>query len=125
MAADNVKEPGSGEAFYLRDEESGRFWSPLPMFHIAAVLPMLAIFDVGGAYLTMGHFDPGVALKMLEKYKVSVMFSAPTAVRVLKKHDPAALHKHDLSSLRALFLAGEPLERRCRQLHRRRGRIRG
>jgi fatty-acyl-CoA synthase/long-chain acyl-CoA synthetase len=30
-----------------------RFWSPLPMFHIAAILPMLAIFDVGGAYLTM------------------------------------------------------------------------
>ena len=38
------------------------------------------------------------------------MFSAPTAVRVLKKQDPAALKKHDLSSLRALFLAGEPLD---------------
>ena len=38
------------------------------------------------------------------------MFSAPTAVRVLKKHDPAALRKHDLASLRALFLAGEPLD---------------
>jgi propionyl-CoA synthetase len=47
---------------------------------------------------------------LVEKYKVSVMFSAPTAVRVLKKHDPAALKKHDLSSLRALFLAGEPLD---------------
>ncbi len=42
-------------------------WSPLPMFHIASVLPMLAIFDVGGTYLTMGHFDPGVALRMLEE----------------------------------------------------------
>jgi propionyl-CoA synthetase len=38
------------------------------------------------------------------------MFSAPTAVRVLKKQDPAALKRHDLSSLRALFLAGEPLD---------------
>jgi propionyl-CoA synthetase len=38
------------------------------------------------------------------------MFSAPTAVRVLKKQDPALLKKHDLSSLRALFLAGEPLD---------------
>jgi propionyl-CoA synthetase len=38
------------------------------------------------------------------------MFSAPTAVRVLKKHDPAFLKKYDLSSLRALFLAGEPLD---------------
>jgi propionyl-CoA synthetase len=38
------------------------------------------------------------------------MFSAPTAVRVLKKQDPTALSRHDLSSLRALFLAGEPLD---------------
>jgi len=38
------------------------------------------------------------------------MFSAPTAVRVLKKQDPSALQRHDLSSLRALFLAGEPLD---------------
>ncbi len=51
-----------------------RFWSPLPMFHIASVLPMLAIFDVGGTYLTMGHFDPGVALRMLEKYAVTATY---------------------------------------------------
>ena len=38
------------------------------------------------------------------------MFSAPTAIRVLKKQDPALLKKYDLSSLRALFLAGEPLD---------------
>jgi propionyl-CoA synthetase len=38
------------------------------------------------------------------------MFSAPTAVRVLRKQDPALLKKYDLSSLRALFLAGEPLD---------------
>jgi propionyl-CoA synthetase len=46
----------------------------------------------------------------VEKYKVTVMFSAPTAARVLKKQDPAFLTKHDLSSLKALFLAGEPLD---------------
>jgi propionyl-CoA synthetase len=39
-----------------------------------------------------------------------VMFSAPTAVRVLKKQDPAYLKQYDLSSLKALFLAGEPLD---------------
>jgi propionyl-CoA synthetase len=47
---------------------------------------------------------------IVEKYKVSVMFSAPTAVRVLKKHDAAFLRKYDLGSLKALFLAGEPLD---------------
>jgi propionyl-CoA synthetase len=54
--------------------------------------------------------DGGVWWSLVEKYKVTVMFSAPTAVRVLKKQDPALLSKYDLSSLRALFLAGEPLD---------------
>ena len=38
------------------------------------------------------------------------MFSAPTAVRVLKKQDPAYLKKYDIRSLKALWLAGEPLD---------------
>ena len=54
--------------------------------------------------------DGGIWWQLVEKYKVSVMFSAPTAIRVLKKQDPAYLTKYDLSSLRALFLAGEPLD---------------
>ncbi|MBP7914169.1 MAG: propionate--CoA ligase [Vitreoscilla sp.] len=54
--------------------------------------------------------DAGVWWSLVEKYRVSVMFSAPTAARVLKKQDPAFLTKYDLSSLRALFLAGEPLD---------------
>jgi len=54
--------------------------------------------------------DAGVLWKIVEQYKVSVMFSAPTAIRVLKKQDPAYLTKYDLSSLKALWLAGEPLD---------------
>src|SRR5881394_2665571 len=54
--------------------------------------------------------DAGVWWKIVQDYKVSVMFSAPTAIRVLKKHDPALLKKYDLSSLKHLFLAGEPLD---------------
>ena len=54
--------------------------------------------------------DAGVWWKIVQDHKVDVMFSAPTAIRVLKKHDPAFLKKYDLSSLRHLFLAGEPLD---------------
>ena len=54
--------------------------------------------------------DPGIWWQLVEKYRATVMFSAPTALRVLKKQDPEWLHKYDLSSLRALFLAGEPLD---------------
>ncbi len=54
--------------------------------------------------------DGGIWWRLVEKYRVTVMFSAPTAVRVLKKQDPAYLTRYDLSSLRTLFLAGEPLD---------------
>jgi propionyl-CoA synthetase len=54
--------------------------------------------------------DAGVWWKIVQDYNVSVMFSAPTAIRVLKKQDPAYLKKYDVSSLKHLFLAGEPLD---------------
>jgi propionyl-CoA synthetase len=54
--------------------------------------------------------DPGVWWSIVEKYRVTSMFSSPTAIRVLKKQDPAYLSKHDTSSLKYLFLAGEPLD---------------
>ena len=54
--------------------------------------------------------DGGILWQLVERYKVSVMFSAPTAIRVLKRQDPALLKRHDTSSLKALFLAGEPLD---------------
>jgi propionyl-CoA synthetase len=54
--------------------------------------------------------DAGIWWKIVQDYKASVMFSAPTAIRVLKKQDPAFLKKYDVSSLKHLFLAGEPLD---------------
>jgi propionyl-CoA synthetase len=54
--------------------------------------------------------DAGILWRMVEQYKANVMFSSPTAIRVLKKQDPAFLKKYDLSSLKYLFLAGEPLD---------------
>src|SRR5512139_1693799 len=81
--------------------QTDRMWSPLPMFHIAAVLPMLAIFDVGGTYLTMGYFDPGVALRMLEDYKVTAAYpSFVTLMQGLIYHPD--FPKRDLTSLRLM-----------------------
>ena len=54
--------------------------------------------------------DAAVFWRIIEQYRANLLFSAPTAMRVLKRHDPALLHRHDLSSLRAIFLAGEPLD---------------
>ena len=54
--------------------------------------------------------DPAIWWKIVEEERVSVMFSSPTAIRVLKKQDPAYLARHDLGTLKHLFLAGEPLD---------------
>jgi propionyl-CoA synthetase len=54
--------------------------------------------------------DAGIWWSIVEKYRVTRMFSAPTAVRVLKKQPPEFMKKYDLSSLKALYLAGEPLD---------------
>jgi propionyl-CoA synthetase len=54
--------------------------------------------------------DGGILWSLVERFKVNTMFSAPTAIRVLKKQDPALLKKYDLSTLRALYMAGEPLD---------------
>jgi len=54
--------------------------------------------------------DPGIWWRLIARFNVSSMFSSPTAVRVLRKEGPEAADEHDLSSLKALFLAGEPLD---------------
>ena len=78
-----------------------KFWSPLPMFHIASVLPMLAIFAVGGTYLTMGYFDAGVALRMLQKHRVSALYPCfVTIMQGLIYHPDFA--KTDLSRVRLM-----------------------
>ena len=54
--------------------------------------------------------DGGIWWRIIEQHKVNLMFTAPTALRVLKKQDPKLMEQADLSSLRTLFLAGEPLD---------------
>jgi propionyl-CoA synthetase len=54
--------------------------------------------------------DPAIWWKIVEQNRVTTMFSSPTAIRVLKKQDPAYMKQHDLSTLKYLFLAGEPLD---------------
>jgi propionyl-CoA synthetase len=56
------------------------------------------------------HPNPGIWWKIVQDYKVTAMLSSPTAVRLLKSQDQKYMKEHDLSSLRYLFLAGEPLD---------------
>lgn len=53
--------------------------------------------------------DAGTFWRVIEEYKVNTFFTAPTAIRAIKKEDfdGELFKKYDLSSLRYLFLAGE------------------
>jgi len=60
----------------------------------------------------VGTPDAGAFFRAIEQHKVNVHFTAPTAMRVVRKEDPNGelMKKYDLSSLRAEFLAGERLD---------------
>ena len=53
--------------------------------------------------------DPGIAYRIIEKYGVSVIFTAPTAVRILMREGESHINGRNLKSLRLLTCAGEPL----------------
>jgi len=60
----------------------------------------------------VGTPDAGAFWRVIAEHGVEALFTAPTAVRAIKKEDPegALLAEHDISSLRHLFLAGERLD---------------
>lgn len=81
--------------------EADRFWSPLPIFHIAGILPLVAVLDVGGAYLTIPHFEAGLALRMLESERATAAYpSFVTIMQDLINHPN--FPKTDLSRLRVM-----------------------
>ena len=57
----------------------------------------------------VGTPDPGAFWRVIAEHKVKALFTAPTAFRAIRKEDPEGAHirRHDISSLRTLFLAGE------------------
>ncbi|MEY4015890.1 MAG: hypothetical protein RIS46_886, partial [Actinomycetota bacterium] len=60
----------------------------------------------------VGTPDAGAFWRMIDEYKINALFCAPTAIRAIKKedHEGALIEDYDLSSLKALFQAGERLD---------------
>jgi len=56
-----------------------------------------------------GRFNPEKWYSLIEKYKVSIWYTAPTAIRMLMKAGNRLPKKYDLSTLRHLCSVGEPL----------------
>ncbi|MFM1919480.1 MAG: acetyl-coenzyme synthetase [Candidatus Hydrogenedentota bacterium] len=53
--------------------------------------------------------DPAGYWRVVQKHKVTIFYTAPTAIRALIQHGPEWPAKYDLSSLRILGTVGEPI----------------
>lgn len=64
----------------------------------------------------VGTPDAGIFWRLVQKHKVTALYTAPTALRAIKKHDPdhvlvdAVAKQNGLSTLKGIFLAGERSE---------------
>lgn len=72
-----------------------RFWDPCPLFHIAAIGPMIFTLGHGAAYVTDVHFDAGRAVRMLERERATLLYPCyPPITQALITHpDFAAIDK--------------------------------
>ncbi|WP_053227285.1 class I adenylate-forming enzyme family protein [Solirubrobacter soli] len=84
-----------------------RQFNPLPLFHLATILPFNGCLAVGAAMIGMEHFEPGAALRLLREERCTVAFPAFTLIwqAMLDHPDFAAA---DLSGLRLVNVNGDP-----------------
>lgn len=93
----------------LRDDDT--YWCTAdPGWVTGIAYEILGSWSNGVAALVYaGRFDPKKWYKLLEKYKISVWYTAPTAVRMLMAAGTALVKANDLSNLRHMCSVGEPL----------------
>jgi fatty-acyl-CoA synthase len=79
-----------------------------PLFHVAALnMVSLPVLMKGGTVVLTGGFDPDVALELIARQRVTVMFGVPAMFNAMA-HVPA-FASADLSSLRRLLCGGAPV----------------
>jgi fatty-acyl-CoA synthase len=78
-------------------QPTDRFWDPLPMFHMSAILPLMGCLDAGAAWLGMTHFEPGAALTMMREEGATLAFPTfPPITQALLNHPDWASTSADL-----------------------------
>jgi len=71
---------------------------------------ILGTWSVGvSTFVYAGRFDPKRWYALLEKYRISVWYTAPTAIRMLMSAGSDIVQRYDLSHLRHMCSVGEPL----------------
>lgn len=79
-------------------------WSPLPLFHIAGIVTMLAALGAGSTYCHSGSFEPGQALRVLGEERVTHALAAFETIW-MRLFDHPDYRRTDLSALRVALSA--------------------
>ena len=95
----------AAERWELTSDE--RFWNPLPMFHMGGVFPLLAHMHVGATVVTMTHFEPDLALRQLEKERITFAYPTFPVITQALIHHPD-FDRTDLSAVRLVNDTGPP-----------------
>jgi len=91
-----------------------RFWDPCPLFHIAAIGPLVWTIDSGAAFISDTYFDPGRALAQIEAERATLLYPTyPPIMRSLMTHE--SLSTTDLSAVRAFLNVAPPDDLRAMQ----------
>ena len=81
--------------------QKDRIWDPLPMFHMSSILPLVAIFDAGGVFISLTHFTVAAAIDQIIAERPTVAYPTfPTITAGLIAH--RRWPEVDLGSLRAV-----------------------
>ncbi|MFW2543902.1 acyl-CoA synthetase [Primorskyibacter sp. 2E107] len=81
-----------------------------PLSHGAGMHQLMMVAGgVGSVLLPSGKFDPAEAWRLVERHRITNMFTVPTIVKMLTEHPSVTAHDH--SSLRYVIYAGAPMYR--------------
>ncbi|HUA69813.1 MAG TPA: AMP-binding protein [Solirubrobacteraceae bacterium] len=93
------------ERFPMRHGD--RVWDPLPLFHLASILPFNGCLETGATYIGMQHFDAGEALTVLESERCTCAFPAFDLIWIAIQDHPR-FATTDLSRIRLVNVNGVP-----------------
>jgi acyl-CoA synthetase (AMP-forming)/AMP-acid ligase II len=85
----------------------GRFLAAPPMFHIAALAPIISAMITGGTIVIVPTFEPVTVMRAIERHRVTDTTLIPIMIQLLVDHPQCA--EHDLSSLERLTYGGSPI----------------
>jgi fatty-acyl-CoA synthase len=88
------------------DSES-RFWVPVPLFHIAALGPLIGVMSLGGCFISASHFEATRALAQIEQEKATMLYPCyPPITQAIISHP--AFSSRDFSSVKTWVNVAPP-----------------